>query len=203
MDNVSKQRLKISTLSDLNDPFEFRSLKISNRKQRQIWENTRSKLFDGKGIICFCKDWSNPVIWSHYALNHTGLALGFDVNSDDILPVNYRNSRIKVPSFETLKSSELMPFVLKALGTKFLHWQYENEVRAFVSAEEKDPLTGLYFKDFDEKLVLREVIIGANSSITSRQVTEAAQFKDLQIKTARLAFKTFKVTKQKAKKLQK
>ena len=202
LDNVAKQRLKISTLSDLNDPFEFRSLNFSNRQQRQLWEDTRAKLFDGKGIICFCRDWSNPVIWSHYAQNHTGLALGFDVDLANVLSVSYQKSRIKVPNFETMNSSELLPLVFKALSTKFLHWQYKNEVRTFVSAEEQDPSTGLYFKDFDENLGLREVIIGANSSFTSRQIVEATKNTNLQITTARLAFKKFRVTRQRAKTLQ-
>lgn len=37
LDNLSKRRIKVSTLDDLNDPFEFQPLRMPNREHREAW----------------------------------------------------------------------------------------------------------------------------------------------------------------------
>jgi hypothetical protein len=40
-------------------------------------------------MLCFSRDWHNPVQWSHYADKHRGICLGFDVPDSLLVPVQY------------------------------------------------------------------------------------------------------------------
>jgi hypothetical protein len=72
-------------------------------------------------------------------------------------------------------------------------WRYENEVRVLAHLEELDEDTGLYFGEFNEHLVLREVITGPLYVTKRREIEAALQDEDATIAKSRLAFRTFKV----------
>jgi hypothetical protein len=72
-------------------------------------------------------------------------------------------------------------------------WQYEDEVRVFARLEERDPASGFYFGEFNEQLVLREVIVGPLSKVTKREIQDALHDDDITITKGRLAFRTFDV----------
>ncbi len=203
LQNVRQRRLKISTLDDLNDPFELRRFKLPSAASRKIWNRARTSLMSDKGIICFCKGWSNPVIWSHYANKHRGIALGFDVPKKLVVPVEYRKTRRKFPELSKQNPKTLMGLVKTGLATKYHHWRYENEVRLFAEAKEKCTQTGLFFKPFDYDLQLREVILGAESNLKSRDFLSDTGAEDLKVVTARLAFQSYRVVRQRLRVLQK
>lgn len=85
----------------------------------------------------------------------------------------------------------------KLLATKFAHWRYESEMRCFVSLENKDHVSGLYFSEFSEDLKLVQVIVGARSRISRFEIADALgrQEEDVNRFKARLAFKSFKVVR--------
>ena len=128
------------------------------------------------------------------------LCLGFDVPDELLVPVKYRSKRLE-PDAQAMSEMQAEgpaahEMMLNLVTTKFSHWRYENEHRLFVRLEEKDA-RGLYFYDFSDSLVLREVIVGSDSTISraqlkralGRRTTEVAIFK------ARLAFQSFRVIK--------
>ena len=97
-----------------------------------------------------------------------------------------------------LTSSPTHEAVLELLTTKYQHWHYEQEVRAFLGLEEKDADTALYFTEFSDKLKLVQVIVGAESTITRAELRDAlGKLSDTvsQVK-ARLAFRTYTVVEQ-------
>ena len=51
---------------ELNDPFEFLGAELSDRNFRKAIKKTKKDLSKTKGILCFSKNWKNPVQWSHY-----------------------------------------------------------------------------------------------------------------------------------------
>jgi hypothetical protein len=53
---------------------------------------------------------------------------------------------------------------------KYKGWSYEKEVRVKARREEKDPENGLYFVNFDNNLMLKEVIGGTRCIVTRREV---------------------------------
>jgi hypothetical protein len=87
------------------------------------------------GVLCFCKGWRNPLLWSHYADKHRGMCLGFDVEDNTVQPVYYVEDRPYIPyPF----SGELKPISDQLLSTKYIDWQYEEELRSWISLKERD-----------------------------------------------------------------
>jgi hypothetical protein len=193
--NLSEKRLKLSMIRDLNDPFEFLGYRFPNRRIRSAWENMRRSVWNDKGLICFSESWSNPVLWSHYADKHQGLALGFDIMKQYLHKINYIRDR---PLFDIDNWTEVEKHkaIERSLGQKFLHWNYEQEQRIFVPLSECLYEEGLWFKPFDGELRLAEVVIGAKSETTSLAIRNAARNASLPTITARLAFQSFNVVKQ-------
>jgi hypothetical protein len=59
------------------------------------------------GLLCFAGDWSEPVMWSHYAEKHTGICLGFDVSRSAVQQVSYQDDRILAALSPTLTPDNL------------------------------------------------------------------------------------------------
>jgi Protein of unknown function (DUF2971) len=200
LEDIQRRRLKIATLPELNDPFELFGINLSNPELRCAFRATKEELSINRGILCFSKSWHNPVQWSHYAEKHTGLCLGFDVPDEHLAPVNYSGRRLAVAAQTLLNPSEIDAATAKKfLFTKFAHWRYENEVRCFLSLDERDEDSGLYFAEFSDRLALKQVIVGAESN-ASREVLNKV-LGDLaghvEVIKARLAFASFSVVRQK------
>jgi hypothetical protein len=153
LSNLRHRRLKIATFNDLNDPFELWAVAQPNPALRLGLRRWKEQIAAAYGVLCFSKTWDNPVLWSHYADRHRGMALGFDVDSDMVREVTYAERR---PRFNRVDELTLH----KLLYTKQRDWQYEKEVRVYARLEERDEATGLYFADFNVHMVLREVITG-------------------------------------------
>jgi len=141
---IRDQRLKIARIHQLNDPFEFLGVDLSDRSFRIVVSQTKSELSKTKGILCFSKSWRHPMLWAHYADGHRGICLGFDANASKLQQVNYVNSRCPKP--DVLDES----FMKKLLCTKFVHWSYEDEYRFFTTLTDAEH--GLYFFDFSAEL---------------------------------------------------
>jgi len=199
--NLKDSRLKISTISDLNDPFEFMGYRFKDRKERVDWRGRIKSYFKNKGIICFCRDWRNPVIWSHYADKHRGIALGFDVQSYGTIPVKYRTTRLDRPNKTEVLQTHITDLMQNSIAYKFSHWKYEKEVRTLENLDNRNTENGLYFKEFDACLRLKEIIIGCRSEITSKTLHQNTDLKGIEVRTARLAFKSFDVVQQRLKRL--
>lgn len=81
------------------------------------------------------------------------------------MQVSYVNSRFAWP--DTIDEA----FMQRLLFTKFLHWSYEDEYRAYVSLD--TPVDGMYYMDFSKDLVLKQVLVGSESSVTRDQISQA------------------------------
>jgi hypothetical protein len=145
--DLRERRLKIARIMELNDPFEFLGVDLSDRDFRKAMKATKKELSKTKGILCFSKNWNNPVQWGHYADKHKGLCLGFDVPDHRLSKVDYVEERLA----HNGKIDESL--MLKFLATKFSHWRYEEEYRAFLSLDEE--IDGLYYADFSDDLILK------------------------------------------------
>lgn len=204
VDDLLKRRLKVATLNDLNDPFELFAVSLTNVTVRRAFQKMKEELSRTRGLLCFSRDWHNSVQWSHYADRHRGLCLGFDVPDESVGPVTYSGKRIAA-RIDQLTVPRLLDqtTAVSLLFTKFSHWSYEDEMRAFVTLEDRDPETGLYFAEFSDRLRLREVIVGAASKLTRADIHNAlgeiaptvAAWK------ARLAFSSFSIVRQKNERL--
>jgi hypothetical protein len=200
LDDLRKRRLKIATVEELNDPFELLGFASRNRPLRVLFERWKHSMAASVGVVCFSRDWSNPVQWSHYADRHRGLCLGFEVPDEQLVEVEYRPSRIE-PDVGLLADGGPVAeqHLMRTLATKFSHWRYEGELRVFGSLEERDEKTSLYFVPFCDNLCLKEVIVGHSSTLSRDRlanVLRKASLGQVTLCKARLAFRSFRIVKQ-------
>ncbi|MCB1383553.1 MAG: DUF2971 domain-containing protein [Notoacmeibacter sp.] len=207
IDALIKNHLKVSPLDELNDPFEYLSVNIGDRSLRKFIKDRRNFLGSNGAIISFCANWSNPVIWSHYADSHRGIALGFDIPDNFLFKIQYEDKPLSFNS-EYLSDPNKILELFKYIGkTKFKHWEYENEYRLFYDLERskrENPDDKLFFQPFEPDMQLKEVILGCryqggeNSALENKLVDNG-----ISISTARPSFTEFKIVKQNKKRLQK
>ena len=188
---IKERRLKISRIMELNDLFEFLGANLKDRIFRFAMNATKKQLSETKGLICFSQHWTNPVLWSHYADHHRGLCLGFEVADNILEKVRYVKERIRYPG--TI-DSEIMK---KFLSTKFEHWSYEQEYRAFVDLDPEDVENDMHFMNFTENMKLNKVIVGHCSNVRRSEVNEALGDLRDKVETfkARAAFTKFEVVR--------
>lgn len=193
LDNIRKRRIKIAEIDQLNDPFELWCVAQDNKELRARLRDYKRTMDERFGLLCFCRGWSNPLLWSHYANKHRGMCLGFDLEENTVRPVTYVAERVPI-QYPFIENIETISDQL--LWTKYIGWQYEEELRSWIKFIDRDPETKLYFCDFDEKIRLKEVIAGTLCDVTEREIREAlGDMRDVAAIKARLAFKTFRVVR--------
>lgn len=201
--NLKNRRLKIATIMELNDPFEFFSLEMSDKELRRCFNQAKVKYSKIIGLLCFSTTWSNPVQWSHYADGHKGVCLGFDVPDNVLKDVTYTNKRLLLFSNKKDFYKKISEEHIKIyLSTKYSHWKYEKETRVHVPLSDKDN-DGRYYSDFGHQLKLRQVLIGACSEISRYTLSEALGDLSTSVETfkTRRAFKSFRIIKNRKKAL--
>lgn len=197
INDIALKRVKVSRYSDLNDPFELMGGELSDKTHREFVREVKNNLNKSHGLICFSRSWSNPVLWSHYADKHRGVALGFEVNEDHLSHIKYSKSRVKArfkgdDSAGGLESA----YANDLLHTKYKHWEYEEESRLQVNLATCNEEGGLYFSSFDGvALKLVEVILGysCNVPINAIKTLVSLDYENVKVRKARLAFKKFEV----------
>ena len=152
---IGLRRLKISRIDRLNDPFELLAGTQSERLTREATRLIRSIIATHLGLICFSRDWRNPVMWGHYAQNHQGLCLGFDIDEAIAMPVNYVTKRLPFDHYLDPATSKEEIFALAArfIATKYSHWRYEKEGRSWASLNPEGP--DIQFSQFSRQVRLR------------------------------------------------
>ncbi|MFC1635744.1 DUF2971 domain-containing protein [Planctomycetota bacterium] len=170
--SIILRRLKVARFSDVNDPFELMPLNAHKRAIRRLLRDFSVSQNSKMGLLCFSKNWTDPLLWSHYASKHEGICLGFDLTpGSEVQDVVYINERLPV-DFSTDEDAQSITTELKnqLLRTKYDGWKYEQEIRRFVNLSKTRHENGLYFLPFNRDLRLREVILGARSSFRLRAI---------------------------------
>jgi hypothetical protein len=197
IENLKRRRLKISDFSNVNDPFELLGIELRDKKIRKAAMFERTKISKKNGLLCFSEDKYNPVQWAHYAENHKGVCLGFEVSEKILKKVKYISERL---ARETLEQSDCNE---KLLTTKFSHWFYEQERRLIIelSKYSKDN-DGLRFKEFGSDMVLKEVYIGCKSELKFKDITSSYNGGDnsVIVKKTRPSFRHFRIVWDQSKK---
>jgi hypothetical protein len=194
---LSARRLKISRLDRQNDPFELFADTQEDRVRRGEVRAERAAIAAQWGMVCFCRDWHEPVLWGHYAERHQGLCLGFEVAQARAVPVTYISKRVGPRCLEdAIASSQSADGPPSLAAMKFANWRYENEVRLWARLDEKG--ADLQFIPFSADMKLRSVHLGPRCDVTRAEITKALGklASDVEIVATRLAFRTFRVVKQ-------
>ncbi len=180
-------KIKISEFADMNDPFELAGVVLSCRSVHKIIVNMAHE----NGALCMSHEWSNPLLWSHYADKLRGLCLGFEISPKvELLDLHYVDSvkEVSVEGFKKLAARRHLPGaqtpeareaakepLMLPFHTKFKKWEYENEARILVTKELELKEGGLWFHRFDDDLKLCEVIVGARCSVPRTKLEDAVK----------------------------
>ena len=157
----------------------FQNVQEIEKKLYQVDQKDEEEL---SGTICFSEIFHDPLLWGHYAEKCKGICLGFDIDvyddddKDIVKRVKYVPNRLDREEFASLIHNYLIsdrPNVddnteigrkvseqhKNLYFTKSERWKYEKEWRTWTSGQ-RDPVSGLYFADFDDRVILREILVG-------------------------------------------
>ena len=173
--NLQNKRLKLSTVDDLNDPFDLCPLDTTDPAIANAADAVMTHFKKTKAILCFSRNWDNLLLWSHYGASHTGICLGFDIPEGGP-GANYDTDVLYQPNLLKIRRAEDVNFDLanRLLRTKHESWSYEQEVRMFVGLNDPPDEKGLHWCELGQRLVLREIIVGAQCSPTDNKDIQAA-----------------------------
>ncbi|MER9076270.1 DUF2971 domain-containing protein [Mesorhizobium sp. M0904] len=173
LSNIGLKRLKVARFSALNDPFELLAADCKDSSIRSAAESYKKNYDLKHGLLCFSANWSNPLLWSHYAGKHTGICLGFDVPRNVVTKVIYEGKRRRGITLDGTSPDGLSDMVKELLiKTKFEHWAYEAEHRMILNLKKMNEEGSLHFKDFESDLDLSEVILGPLCPISLPRIRE-------------------------------
>lgn len=196
------QQIRVSTFDKVNDPFELLGAIKGGKLNHQDFAWLRDHWTNTIGFICFSDNFKSPLMWAHYANNHTGVCLGIEVSNKKLLQMNYRANRSAVnfdfKKFENAADEELME---KIISTKFKEWEYEREWRLLCPLlfNPKDNKPEFFFEQFTPDFELREVILGARCDRMPLDIQHQifGVTAPVQIKRVRPAFESFSMVSDK------
>lgn len=183
--------IRATPFASLNDPYEgrynYEQFKAANKgmqefakKQGSFVEDTPDDFlksvmeyiqydFEAIGVLAFTEDYTNPLMWAHYADEHRGIVLEFDYDKplfqDSRRKLEKRASRFgknrlgdvyefpekvmyrrEIPSFERYEQVQVVgeyhfkKFLHDLFFTKSNDWLYEKEWRSIVQLSDADSI---------------------------------------------------------------
>ncbi len=149
------------TRRDLNDPCEglfddqsvnsqldiiFKVFSNKDSSSASALENVKTalkellKFVDKSGVYSLSKTPLDELLWAHYAYNHTGFCVEYDLeklveyekNDYTFLDVKYKNDP-QVMSVSDIDTTGQNKILIKMLGIKSKAWSYEKETRVITS----------------------------------------------------------------------
>jgi len=178
---LQQQKWKIGRLLELNDPLDCQPILLRNAGAE---ENLASddpyfrEIYDSIGILCYCSGINDPVIWSHYADSHRGIALGFEFKTTDgLLKIEYPKDDLRAhldgDDLDRWKKENYDEALLKVVSDAFTKkaksWEYECEYRHFIYLKGCDMIGSHYFRGIP-LLNLRRIILGVRSHVSESDV---------------------------------
>ncbi|EOG1502479.1 DUF2971 domain-containing protein [Vibrio vulnificus] len=166
IENLEKSRLKIATLDNLNDPFEFFP-NVTNTSNEALADFRHH--FDGiLGVLCFSKRLGHPVQWAHYADNHSGICFEFEIPKKYLSKIKYVSSPMKI----SRNRDDWKNKIPAATLCKYKGWRYEREYRLPLdlrSDEIQQDDNGLLFMPFSDELKVVNAYSGLKCDLTEEE----------------------------------
>ena len=136
-------------------------------------------------------------MWAHYSEKQSGICLGFDVPRKYAEPIVYIDEPLADPMVDHRQAMKGLTNETFEAALRHKHggWRYEKEWRVRVPLNKSTD--GVHYKEFDDNLHLREVIIGPRCTLAPSDLLEAVTSPplDVEISKARASFGTFDVCK--------
>ena len=166
-DDIKNSRIKIATINKLNDPFEFyvNFTSLGEPLEEEYLDRVKDHYDKILGFLCFSEWLENPVQWAHYADNHNGICLEFEVPLKNLVKVEYRETPLTIESGDI----DWRKKFVAATESKYKHWCYEREYRTIINLESAECIIRngeLLFMPFSEDLVLMSVYTGLHCKLS-------------------------------------
>lgn len=203
---IESRAFKVGRLRDFNDPFEWR-MGITNIipegeiVARACMEGFIDDVNGWMGIICLSDTIADPVLWSHYANKHQGVAfeVSYILDPERITKMDYTNAR---PVFDANRLHDpagfenyAKPLMNQLLRQKSTGWAYEREYRVFINLKSCDIFGGNYFQLIPNHFLMR-VILGFNCPLEElyvRKALDASGLKETKVVRAKMCLETYSI----------
>lgn len=201
---ILRNRLKLSTMDSLNDPYEMMPdlpdhsglrppICYVREKMRDILKNT--------GMLCMTATVNSPALWAHYGDKHKGVALEFLFSEEQmtgLFKVEYSDTRVVIRPEDDLDIRNVRePILVRLIRTKARCWSYEQEYRWVFPLQVSRVMmdeNGLFYRRFPEEL--KRIILGVDCDIPEgsiRMALDSLGFADIGITRAKLSESGFDV----------
>jgi len=198
LQSIENNQLWLSSVDELNDPFEFMALYPDKNRSNGNEENTFKLLAYLKNEIrvsCFAgkKPIHDMPMWAHYANSHKGFCIEYTIkNSSLFLQIQYSSERIPIATIPAyiyssiskamsegkqeldLKAQAYIIYLTLSAMVKSDHWVYENEYRLIYPTQNPDK-NGELIPLEDLGLKMKHIYIGksCNEEYRTRLLTMA------------------------------
>lgn len=199
---LETQEIKVSRFDELNDPFELYGVNLASPEHRVKFREFKRWVSDRYGLLCFSRRWRNPLLWSHYGDRHKGVALEFELDDDIVLDVKYSPYRLRMDIEKALDRGWFSEQEADEVAiTKSSHWKYEKEVRVSLELDRCRKRNGIFFEPRSDQIRIVGIVLGPLCDLSEADVQrKLPKGKSIQITWGRLAFTSFNVVSNKAKK---
>jgi Protein of unknown function (DUF2971) len=179
---IASRLLRVGRITEFNDPFEWRVgvsgvLPQYEHHVRAAQQQIVDQLSATMGVVCFSDTIEDPILWSHYADHHRGVALEVEyLDVPSLYRVEYSNDRPTVDASRLADTQGmkdyLMPIVRSLFTRKSSSWAYEREYRAFVDLTQCESRCGMFFVKIPPDF-LKRVVLGFRCSLEVAAVQDA------------------------------
>lgn len=151
--------LRYRTPNSFNDPYDCYIAAKLNGKIQSVRANQMNEVF-----VCSLTSSSHDILmWSHYASNHKGFVVEYNLNELKKIPNSQMETFSKVTYSDDIPlrnffSSNADAEIVNAIYHKASCWKYENEIRSVIYGSSQNP-----YKDLKlENNCISGVILGSH-----------------------------------------
>ena len=113
----------------------WKKLKEEINRGLYMLEIQFNELRNTTGISCFSEREDSLLMWAHYANNHRGICVEYNllnINKElgfTAVPIIYSNDRTCFDSIDSYGEKDIWEFFIESLTSKSMEWNYEKEWR--------------------------------------------------------------------------
>jgi len=227
IDVLENKRIAFPRLFDQNDPYEGQlallpdanemdeALKDDFRVEQVAYRVHFENRYSQFGVLCLCEENNNLLMWTHYAENHKGFAIGFDTTNPffaskwemdyflderivgegfgSIRKMDYKTEKKKINIGDNYSMYDI--FFMKSF-----HWEYEQEYRIVKNISKSTEATDI---DMSKQVPLiqfpvdavKEIILGLQTEeeITKSLLHLKSDFPNSKIRKAYLNYFNYQI----------
>lgn len=201
---IETQSFKVGRIHDFNDHFEWRVGLDPEKFILGCESSIRAIAQDGidvidgwLGILCHSAAITEPVLWSHYADKHRGVAFEISHTRDPqrLVKIEYDKDRPVLDPARVTDRTYIAEIISALIRQKSRGWEYEQEYRVYVQLKDCEISGGHYFQKIPDKL-LKRVILGYDCPLEEdyvRKALDAHGLSSVKVVRARMCLKTYSI----------